>query len=74
MSRILLIGKKVRVVSLLRGKDIITFEGIVVDQDEHGLFIEQISEIVVDKQPTQIKHLYYIPVYNIAFLEILDYK
>ncbi len=74
MSKILLIGKRVRIVSLLRGKDVITFEGTVVDQDEHGLFIEQTSEIIVDKQPTQIKHLYYIPVYNIAFLEILDYK
>ncbi len=67
-----MIGKRVRIFGVLKGKDVIEFEGIVIDKDQHGLYIEQTSQVIVDKEPITLKHIYYIPYYNIAFLEILD--
>ena len=66
------VGKKYRIyVYATHGKDLVSFEGIVVDKDDKGILLEVENEIIVDKEPQKIKKRYYIPYTSIELIEFL---
>ena len=66
------VGKRYRVyVYATHGKDLVPFEGVVVDKDDRGILLEIENEIIVDKEPQKIKKRYYIPFSSIELIEFL---
>ena len=66
-------GRHVRVyVYATHGKDLVAFEGRILDEDDKGIILEIENEIIVDKEPKKMTRIYYIPFTSIELIEFLD--
>ena len=66
-------GRHVRVyVYATHGKDLVSFEGYILDEDDNGIILEVESQIIIDNKPKKNVRVYYIPITSIELIELLD--